>query len=184
MWPLRISKGFSLALCLAGLIFVPACTEDLLAWISPDTKAAPDNPAPAVAASLPAPPIRMAETQTRAHLTQASYVEPELRPSILSSTETASPVRVASAEPAEKITESAQIQLGAYRDEATAMKDWSQLVAQAHGLLDSLTPQIVIADLPKGRFYRLRTDVGARAAADALCTQLKSRGIACLPVKS
>jgi hypothetical protein len=182
MWQLRIVKNLPLALCLAGLIFVPACTEDLLAWISPDAKTAPDNPA--VAASLPSPPIRVAETQTRAHLTQASYVEPALRPSILSSTETASGVRVASVAPVEKIAPPAQIQLGAYRDEATAAKDWMQLVARAPTLLGGLTPQIVVADLPqKGRFYRLRTDVSARAAADALCAALKSRGIDCLPVK-
>jgi len=179
MWKLRIVKGLPLALCLAGLIFVPACTEDLLAWISPDTKAA-DNPAPAVAASLPSPPIRVAETQTRVHFTPASYVEPALRPSILSSADT---VRVASVAPVEKIAPSAQIQLGAYRDEATAAKDWTQLVARAPALLGGLTPQIVVADLPKGRFYRLRTDVGARAAADSLCASLKSRGIDCLPVR-
>lgn len=76
-----------------------------------------------------------------------------------------------------------RIQLGAWTDEADAAQGWNQLVEHSGHLLDGLTPEIVMADVPgKGRFYRLRTEPAGASAAD-LCSRLHSHGIACIPVK-
>ncbi len=78
----------------------------------------------------------------------------------------------------------AQVQLGAFRRKAQADRTWSRLTAKAGGLLDGLTPTIVPVDLPeRGRFYRLRADVGDRDAAASLCDQLKSKGLDCFEVR-
>lgn len=81
-------------------------------------------------------------------------------------------------------TSAALIQLGAYRDETIAADNWNRLLAQTSGILSGLKPRIVPVDVPeKGHFYRLRAEVGDKSAASQLCDRLKSRGIACMPVK-
>jgi tetratricopeptide (TPR) repeat protein len=123
-------------------------------------------PAPA-----PTPPI----------VTAAYEPPPELRPAILGH---AHEKRVASLEPPKHVTMSdgtATVQLGAFRDEASANAAWKSLAEKSSGALDGLAPQIVAADIPgKGTFYRLRT---ASDDALALCAKLKQRAIACLPVR-
>jgi tetratricopeptide (TPR) repeat protein len=79
----------------------------------------------------------------------------------------------------------ARIQLGAYRAEGQAADGWNHLVGRAGGLLSGLTPQIVSVDLPgRGRYWRLRAGPMGRHDAHQLCAQLKSRGLACMPVRA
>jgi hypothetical protein len=107
----------------------------------------------------------------------------ELRPAIVEAvTKTAS----ASTNPATAIsTQGAKlIQLGAWRGEAEAAAGWNQIVARSGKLLEGMTPQIVLADVPgKGRFYRLRSAPAAGVSPSALCTKLQSQGLACMAVK-
>lgn len=79
----------------------------------------------------------------------------------------------------------ALIQLGAYRDEATAQAGWKNIVAGASNLLEGLAPQTVIADIPgKGRFWRLRSAVPDGPTAQRLCSELKANGHDCLVVRN
>ncbi len=110
----------------------------------------------------------------------ARYEAPELRPAILGKVKVK---RVASLDPPRHLTApdtaGGVVQLGAFRDEASASAGWNALIAKADGALDGMTPQIVAADIPgKGKFYRLRTGPAA-----GLCEKLAARGLACLPVK-
>jgi tetratricopeptide (TPR) repeat protein len=75
------------------------------------------------------------------------------------------------------------VQLGAWRSEAEARTGWAAARAGADGLLDSLTPVIVRADLPlRGTYYRLR--VPARGTPGAFCSSLEGKGLKCLPVQN
>jgi tetratricopeptide (TPR) repeat protein len=107
---------------------------------------------------------------------------PELRPSIIGRPKEkrvaalAPPVLTATPEPG-----GALVQLGAFRDEASASSGWTALVSKSGGVLDGLSPRIVAADVPgKGKFYRLRTAV---AVASAFCARLTAKGLACIPVR-
>ena len=73
------------------------------------------------------------------------------------------------------------VQLGAFRDEESALAGWSKTAAAAGGALDSLKPVIVTVDLPgKGRFWRLRAIVPGKADAHALCAHLVEAGRGCM----
>lgn len=109
------------------------------------------------------------ETGTMRASYRPSQSVPRLRPSILDDAIPAA---------------AAQIQLGAYRAEADATKDWNRFADSAQGLLDGLTPEIAAVDLPgRGRFYRLRLGPLDDGSAAALCAKLKDRGLACIAVK-
>lgn len=159
---MRIIGGLGIA---AALAVITICTPGSFALSGFDT--------PARAA---------ANEQTKPHVIVASFTQtaPSLRPSILDGSTNvaeAEPVAAAAAAPA-------QIQLGAYRDEANATIDWNKARAQTGDLLSGLAAQIVPVDVPdKGRLYRLRVGLADRAAADALCAGLKSRGFECFSVK-
>ncbi|HEY0265934.1 MAG TPA: hypothetical protein VGC16_04230, partial [Rhizomicrobium sp.] len=61
---------------------------------------------------------------------------------------------------------------------------WAGAKRRAAGVLDGLTPSIIVANLPgKGRYYRLRTTSAAGQGGSRLCAALTARGVACLPVK-
>ncbi len=117
-------------------------------------------------------------------ISPAAYAPPgdalDLRPTIV---ETLAPARTASGpHPRPAKGDTAQIQLGAWRDEAEAAEGWNHLVRGSGGLLDGLTPQIVMADIPgKGRYWRLRVAPVGQSTA-ALCSRLQAQGIACMPV--
>ncbi len=121
----------------------------------------------------------------------ASYeAPPELRPAILGRPEKkiaarkhAAPNPTPNPAPAEAVSGGGtQVQLGAFRDEASATLGWKDLIAKSDGALDGLTPQVVVADIPgKGRFYRLRTTVSDDAPA--FCARLTAKKLACLPVR-
>lgn len=74
-----------------------------------------------------------------------------------------------------------QVQLGAFRDQQTALEAWNRIAAASANLLDGLQPIVLVADIPgRGRFWRLRTDVSDSQAGRKLCTALAKRGQACL----
>jgi len=78
----------------------------------------------------------------------------------------------------------AQIQLGAFRDEGSATEGWNKIATQSVGALNGLSPRIETIDLPgKGHFWRLRTDVVDKATGRKLCASLASRGLACMVVR-
>ena len=78
----------------------------------------------------------------------------------------------------------AEIQLGAFRDQAAAANAWNKIAAEAQGLLDGQSPRIVAVDIPgKGRLWRLRTYAADKAAAHKLCAALVARGLACMAVR-
>ena len=85
-----------------------------------------------------------------------------------------------SAEPPHR--NASQVQLGAWRSAAEAGAGWDFAKAQAGEMLDGLNPQISIADLPKGRFFRLRVSLKAGQSGASVCAGLTAKGIACLPV--
>lgn len=110
---------------------------------------------------------------------------PDLRPAIVEAMTSpeSSVQRAARAMASPRSEGHFQIQLGAWTDEAAAAQGWNHLVEQSGHLLDGLTPEIVMADVPgKGRFYRLRAEPTGTSAAD-LCSRLHGHGIACIPVK-
>ena len=65
------------------------------------------------------------------------------------------------------------------------MRGWTELLAAAPDLLDSLKPEVRRADFGEdgGTFYRLRTAPTTKGDADALCTELQTRGFDCLVIK-
>jgi hypothetical protein len=65
------------------------------------------------------------------------------------------------------------------------MRGWTELLAAAPDLLDSLEPVVRRADLgeDRGTVYRLRTSPTTKGDANALCTELQTRGIDCLVIK-
>jgi hypothetical protein len=74
-----------------------------------------------------------------------------------------------------------QIQLGAFRDQASAAQGWSKIADMVGPPLNALTPTIVPVDLPgKGRFWRVRVRFDNAADAKAVCAVLRARAIACL----
>ncbi|MDE1939956.1 MAG: tetratricopeptide repeat protein [Alphaproteobacteria bacterium] len=78
----------------------------------------------------------------------------------------------------------AQIQLGAFHDQATATEGWNKLVTASGGLLSAMSPNIVPVDLPgKGRLWRLRSSVADLLAARKLCAALSARGVSCMVVR-
>ncbi|HTQ14291.1 MAG TPA: tetratricopeptide repeat protein [Rhizomicrobium sp.] len=73
------------------------------------------------------------------------------------------------------------VQLGAFRDEASANAAWKEIAAKSAGALDGLSPDIAAAGIPgKGTFWRLRTSV---PDAPAFCAKLTASGLACMRVK-
>jgi len=135
-------------------------------------------PAPKAVAANEAPkpvPVR-APPKPAPVPAQPSEADLLLRKAILDSrTKTASIAPVSPAKP------SAEIQLGAFRDGASATAAWNVLVGQSGGALAGLEPRVVPVDLPgKGRFWRLRAGLGSPAEAKAKCAALAARGLACL----
>ncbi|MEE8188936.1 MAG: tetratricopeptide repeat protein [Kiloniellales bacterium] len=77
------------------------------------------------------------------------------------------------------------VQFASYRSEERARKGWIELRRLAPDLLAEIEPEVRRADLgaDKGIFYRLRTGLQTKDAADLLCMALKERGMDCLIVK-
>jgi tetratricopeptide (TPR) repeat protein len=98
---------------------------------------------------------------------RSSLPEPDLRPALDS----------VSARPAVGRAAGPQVQLGAWRSEAEANQAWKRALARAGSVLNGLDRHIVAADLPKGRYYRLRV-----ASPDPvhLCAALSAKKLDCM----
>ncbi len=76
------------------------------------------------------------------------------------------------------------IQLGAWRDEASAADGWNHARARAGAVLAGLTPHIVAVDLPgRGRYFRLRAGPVAGSSPAKVCAALTADGLACIVVR-
>ncbi|HEY0282761.1 MAG TPA: tetratricopeptide repeat protein [Rhizomicrobium sp.] len=78
----------------------------------------------------------------------------------------------------------ALIQLGAFRDEASARGGWNKIVGASEGVLQGKSPLLEPVDLPgKGRLWRLRTAAGDKSDARRLCAALAAKELACMVVR-
>jgi tetratricopeptide (TPR) repeat protein len=128
-------------------------------------KPASSQPVSLTPAALQPPPPAPPQTAPHAPAIAQSAPDPLLRKAILEG-RTGKPV---------------QIQLGAFASQETALSAWNKIAAASGGLLAGLSPLTAEVDLPKkGHFWRLRTAVADKAAAQALCAKLSARGQACL----
>ena len=70
------------------------------------------------------------------------------------------------------------IQLGAFSNQASANRAWTQLVSR-YSALNSLTKTVTPVQAGGRTLYRLRAAASTRAAARSLCTRLRNAGQAC-----
>lgn len=75
------------------------------------------------------------------------------------------------------------VQLGAFQTEATARAAWDKISAGSGDALHGLTPIAVPLDRAGRRLWRLRTAVPTRKGAEALCSALTRRQLACVLVQ-
>lgn len=74
------------------------------------------------------------------------------------------------------------VQLGAFSSAERANEEWKKLQADAAGMLDGLSPRVVVADAGGRTLYRLQAEVRDEAQARAICGGLKVAKKACVPV--
>lgn len=116
----------------------------------------------------------LASQAVTVHLAPASYGKPldppPLRPAVTDLARIDKPTPPRGPE---------QIQIGAWRDEASAAEGWNRALRQSAGALSGMTPSIVAADIPgKGRYYRLRAQISG--SASALCERLHELAVTCM----
>ena len=81
--------------------------------------------------------------------------------------------------------EVSQIQLGAWRSSAEAYAAWDHDKARAGGLLDGLDPEVLAVDIPeRGRYFRLRVQMGEKAGSAQICPRLQAKGLDCFAVRN
>lgn len=71
------------------------------------------------------------------------------------------------------------VQVGAFSSKATAEAGWNKLVAQAGGALSGVSHRVIEGKADNGTIFRLQAVASDSAGASALCSRLKSAGIAC-----
>jgi cell division septation protein DedD len=74
------------------------------------------------------------------------------------------------------------IQLGAFTSEDRANAEWRALQERFAEPLQGLAPQVVAAETPSGRVFRLQALTGDESRARLICEQLKQRSQGCVPV--
>jgi cell division septation protein DedD len=74
------------------------------------------------------------------------------------------------------------VQLGAFSSPERANEEWKKLQAEAGGLLDGLSPRVVVGDASGKTIYRLQAEVRDEAQARAVCGGLKVAKKPCVPV--
>ncbi|MBC8027577.1 MAG: SPOR domain-containing protein [Steroidobacteraceae bacterium] len=74
------------------------------------------------------------------------------------------------------------IQLGAFSTAERANDEWKKLQADANGMLDGLSPRVVVGDVGGKTIYRLQAEVRDEAQARAICGGLKVAKRPCVPV--
>ena len=74
------------------------------------------------------------------------------------------------------------VQLGAFSTAERANDEWKKLQADANGMLDGLSPRVVVGDAGGKTIYRLQAEVRDEAQARAICGGLKVAKKPCVPV--
>jgi cell division septation protein DedD len=74
------------------------------------------------------------------------------------------------------------VQLGAFSSAERANEEWKKLQADAAGLLDGLSPRVVVGESQGKTLYRLQAEVRDEAQARAVCGGLKVAKKPCVPV--
>jgi cell division septation protein DedD len=88
-------------------------------------------------------------------------------------------------EPAPPTPDSASgfgVQLGAFSTAERANEEWKKLQGDAKGMLDGLSPRVVVGDAGGKTIYRLQAEVRDEAQARAICGGLKVASKPCVPV--
>lgn len=136
------------------------------------TSAPPPPPAPAVEAK-PAPAPAPA---TPAPVAQAPQPKAEPNPP---------PAPTPAPQTAARPAGEHRVQLGAFRDEAAARREWTRLLGRYPDLLTGLTLRVQRVDLgaAKGVFHRVQGGLVSAGEATRVCDGLKERGQACLVVR-
>jgi len=74
------------------------------------------------------------------------------------------------------------VQLGAFSSAERANEEWKKLEVEAGGLLDGLSPRVVVGESQGKTLYRLQAEVRDEAQARAICGGLKVAKKPCVPV--
>jgi len=74
------------------------------------------------------------------------------------------------------------VQLGAFSSAERANEEWKKLQGDAGGLLDGLSPRVVVGETQGKTLYRLQAEVRDEAQARAVCGGLKVAKKPCVPV--
>jgi cell division protein FtsN len=179
-----------------------------------DQSAARTSGATAASLPPPPPPIPARETASRAPAASSSAPEVQPPPAVPqgrapaagSATTVTAPVQLVppppaprtasppatgataaapAVAPAANIERSYRVQIGSFRDDASAQSEWTRLAGSEEALLGSLDHMVERADLgAKGVFYRLQAGpIDGASAARALCDKLKQRQVPCIVVR-
>ena len=93
------------------------------------------------------------------------------------------PAATPAADPAPAIAASGYgVQLGAFSSPERANEEWTKLQGDAGGLLDGLSPRVVVGEAAGKTLYRLQAEVRDEAQARAVCGGLKVANKPCVPV--
>ena len=74
------------------------------------------------------------------------------------------------------------VQLGAFSSPERANEEWKKLKADSAGLLDGLSPRVVVGESQGKTLYRLQAEVRDEVQARAICGGLKVSKKPCVPV--
>ena len=74
------------------------------------------------------------------------------------------------------------VQLGAFSSAERANEEWKKLQGDTAGLLDGLSPRVVVGESAGKTLYRLQAEVRDEAQARAICGGLKVAKKPCVPV--
>jgi hypothetical protein len=74
------------------------------------------------------------------------------------------------------------VQLGAFSSAERANDEWKKLQSDSAGLLDGLSPRVVVGEAQGKAIYRLQAEVRDEAQARAICGGLKVAKKPCVPV--
>jgi len=74
------------------------------------------------------------------------------------------------------------VQLGAFSSAERANEEWKKLQGDAAGMLDGLSPRVVVGEAQGKAIYRLQAEVRDEVQARAICGGLKVAKKPCVPV--
>ena len=74
------------------------------------------------------------------------------------------------------------VQLGAFSSAERANEEWKKLQSDSAGLLDGLSPRVVVGEAQGKAIYRLQAEVRDEVQARAICGGLKVAKKPCVPV--